>query len=79
MQGFNVSFLCVIFSDQGSTYSGDLESEARSTPFSWVDPEDSSHNLKPPVPSIELEGSKDPPAVSTASDLLDLEKDIPLG
>ncbi|XP_053366395.1 uncharacterized protein si:ch211-266o15.1 isoform X2 [Clarias gariepinus] len=65
--------------DQGSTYSGDLESEARSTPFSWVDPEDSSHNLKPPVPSIELEGSKDPPAVSTASDLLDLEKDIPLG
>ncbi|XP_053093359.1 uncharacterized protein si:ch211-266o15.1 isoform X3 [Pangasianodon hypophthalmus] len=64
--------------DQGSTYSGDLESEARSTPFSWADPEDSSHNLKPSVPSSELEGPKDPPATSTASKLLDLEKDIPL-
>ncbi|MCJ8737164.1 hypothetical protein PDJAM_G00020830 [Pangasius djambal] len=63
--------------DQGSTYSGDLESEARSTPFSWADPEDSSHNLKPSVPSSELEGPKDPPATSTASNLLDLEKDIP--
>lgn len=65
--------------DQGSTYSGDLESEARSTPFSWADPEDSSHNLKPPVPLTELEGPKEPPATITASNLLDLEKDIPRG
>ncbi|KAK3537675.1 hypothetical protein QTP70_017092, partial [Hemibagrus guttatus] len=64
--------------DQGSTYSGDLESEARSTPFSWADPEDSSHNLKPSVPLSEPEGSKDAPASSTSSNLLDLEKDIPL-
>lgn len=69
-------------SDQGSTYSGDLESEARSTPFSCADPEDASHNLKPsvPVPESEArEARKAPPATSTASNLLDLEKDIPLG
>ncbi|KAG7327947.1 hypothetical protein KOW79_007891 [Hemibagrus wyckioides] len=64
--------------DQGSTYSGDLESEARSTPFSWADPEDSSHNLKPSVPLSEQEGPKDAPASSTACNLLDLEKDFPL-
>ncbi|XP_017331360.1 zinc finger MYM-type protein 4 isoform X4 [Ictalurus punctatus] len=67
--------------DQGSTYSGDLESEARSTPFSCADPEDASHNLKPsvPVPESEArEARKAPPATSTASNLLDLEKDIPL-
>ncbi|KAI5610799.1 zinc finger MYM-type protein 4-like isoform X3 [Silurus asotus] len=62
--------------DQGSNYSGDLESEARSTPFSWADPEDSSH--KPPVTLYESEGPKDPPGSATGSDLLDLEKDIPL-
>ncbi|XP_047677661.1 zinc finger MYM-type protein 4 isoform X2 [Tachysurus fulvidraco] len=64
--------------DQGSTYSGDLESEARSTPFSWADPEDSSHNLKPSVPLSEIEGPKDAPIKSTASKLIDLENDIPL-
>ncbi|KAI2654206.1 Zinc finger MYM-type protein 4 [Labeo rohita] len=43
--------------DQGSTYSGDLESEARSTPtpFSWADTEDPGANVKPPVPSTEPE------------------------
>lgn len=68
-----------VCSDQGSTYSGDLESEARSTPFSLADPEDTSHNLKPSVAISELDGPKDPPATSTASDMLDVEKDFPLG
>lgn len=75
MDQLNVS----ICSDQGSTYSGDLESEARSTPFSWADPEDSSQNIKPSAPLSELEGPKDPPVTSTASNQLDLEKDFPLG
>ncbi|TSK72189.1 Zinc finger MYM-type protein 4 [Bagarius yarrelli] len=65
--------------DQGSTYSGDLESDARSTPFSWAEPDDSAHShVKTPITLSELEGPKDAPATSTASCLLDLENDIPL-
>ncbi|XP_052001833.1 zinc finger MYM-type protein 4-like isoform X2 [Xyrauchen texanus] len=44
-----------VLHDQGSTYSGDLESEARSTPFSWADNEDPGANVKSLVPSAELE------------------------
>ncbi|XP_072545089.1 zinc finger MYM-type protein 4 isoform X2 [Salminus brasiliensis] len=64
--------------DQGSTYSGDLESEARSTPFSWADAEDSSHNLKPSVPVAQLARPASAPTASTSPSLLDLEKDFPV-
>ncbi|XP_049319649.1 uncharacterized protein si:ch211-266o15.1 isoform X3 [Astyanax mexicanus] len=65
--------------DQGSTYSGDLESEARSTPFSWADTEDSSHNLKPvSLPVSQLTRPTSEPPASTSPDQLDLEQDFPI-
>ncbi|XP_017577082.1 uncharacterized protein si:ch211-266o15.1 isoform X1 [Pygocentrus nattereri] len=64
--------------DQGSTYSGDLESEARSTPFSWADTEDSSQLHKPSVPSFQIERPANTPTASTSPSPLDLEKDFPV-
>lgn len=64
-------------SDQGSTYSGDLESEARSTPFSWADAEDPGTNMKPLVPSAELEEPVAAPTMSLSSEQPDLENDFP--
>ncbi|RXN08835.1 zinc finger MYM-type 4-like protein [Labeo rohita] len=65
--------------DQGSTYSGDLESEARSTPtpFSWADTEDPGANVKPPVPSTEPEEPVAAPTTSLSSEQPDLENDFP--
>ncbi|KAF4102022.1 zinc finger MYM-type protein 4 isoform X1 [Onychostoma macrolepis] len=63
--------------DQGSTYSGDLESEARSTPFSWADAEDPGINVKPLVPSTELEEPVAAPTTSLSSEQPDLENDFP--
>ncbi|XP_016105624.1 zinc finger MYM-type protein 4-like isoform X1 [Sinocyclocheilus grahami] len=63
--------------DQGSTYSGDLESEARSTPFSWADTEDPGVNVKPLVPSTELEEPVAAPTTSLSSEQPDLENDFP--
>ncbi|XP_057199456.1 zinc finger MYM-type protein 4 isoform X2 [Triplophysa rosa] len=62
--------------DQGSTYSGDLESEATSTPFSWAENEEPGVSGKQLVPSSELE---DPQvAASTVSpEHPDLEDDFP--
>ncbi|XP_056623010.1 zinc finger MYM-type protein 4 isoform X2 [Triplophysa dalaica] len=62
--------------DQVSTYSGDLESEATSTPFSCADNEEAAVGRKQLVPSSELE---DPQvAASTASpEHPDLEDDFP--
>lgn len=70
------------FSDQGSTYSGDLESEARSTPFSWADAEDPGANVKPLVASSEREEPVVAPTIRTEplpSEQPDLEKDFPRG
>lgn len=66
-------------SDQGSTYSGDLESEARSTPFSWADAEDPGANVKPLVASTEREEPIAAPTVSLPSEQPDLENDFPRG
>uniref|UniRef100_A0A8C1GIL8 Si:ch211-266o15.1 n=1 Tax=Cyprinus carpio TaxID=7962 RepID=A0A8C1GIL8_CYPCA len=63
--------------DQGSTYSGDLESEARSTPFSWADAEDPGTSGKPLVPSVELEEPVAAPTTSLSSEQPDLENDFP--
>ncbi|KAA0710947.1 Zinc finger MYM-type protein 4 [Triplophysa tibetana] len=62
--------------DQVSTYSGDLESEATSTPFSWAENEETAVSGKQLVPSSE---SEDPHvAASTASpEHPDLEDDFP--
>ncbi|XP_059374636.1 zinc finger MYM-type protein 4-like isoform X1 [Carassius carassius] len=62
--------------DQGSTYSGDLETEARSTPFSLADTEDPGVKVKPPVPSTELEPVA-ARATSLSSEQPDLENDFP--
>jgi len=72
-------FTCILFvvSDQGSTYSGDLESEAPlsiSTPLSW---EEESN----PAPSSQRGGGPvavDPPSTSEPG-AMDLEADIPTG
>lgn len=66
------------FSDQVSTYSGDLESEATSTPFSCAENEEAAVGGKQLVPSSELE---DPQvAATTASpEHPDLEDDFPRG
>ncbi|XP_051502519.1 zinc finger MYM-type protein 4-like isoform X1 [Myxocyprinus asiaticus] len=77
-----------VLHDQGSTYSADLESEARSTPFSWADNEDPGANVKPLVPSAELEEpvvaptapTAPPPTTPTTSlsqEQPDLENDFP--
>uniref|UniRef100_A0A8C2IX19 Si:ch211-266o15.1 n=1 Tax=Cyprinus carpio TaxID=7962 RepID=A0A8C2IX19_CYPCA len=66
-----------ILHDQGSTYSGDLESEARSTPFSWADAEDPGTSGKPLVPSVELEEPVAAPTTSLSSEQPDLENDFP--
>uniref|UniRef100_A0A8C1XPZ8 Si:ch211-266o15.1 n=1 Tax=Cyprinus carpio TaxID=7962 RepID=A0A8C1XPZ8_CYPCA len=63
--------------DQGSTYSGDLESEARSTPFSWADTEDPGVSVKPLVPSTELGKPVAAPTTSLSSEQPDLENDFP--
>ncbi|XP_077095202.1 zinc finger MYM-type protein 4 isoform X2 [Siphateles boraxobius] len=63
--------------DQGSTYSGDLESEARSTPFSWAEAEDPGANVKPQVVSSEREEPKAAPTTSLPSEQPDLENDFP--
>lgn len=63
--------------DQGSAYSGDLESEARSTPFSWADAEDPGTIVKPLVPSAELEEPVAAPTTSLSSEQPDLENDFP--
>lgn len=63
--------------DHSSSYSGDLESEARSTPFSWADAEESSNNTKPSFLLPEIQEPQAVPA-SAESTQLDLEKDIPL-
>ncbi|XP_062340731.1 zinc finger MYM-type protein 4-like isoform X1 [Osmerus eperlanus] len=58
--------------DQGSTYSGDLESEAISTPLSWEEesnPAPSSQRGRGPV-------AVDPPSTSEPG-AMDLEADIP--
>lgn len=65
--------------DQGSTYSGDLESEARSTPFSWADAEDPGTNVKPQMASSEREEPIAAPTTSVPSEQLDLENDFPRG
>ncbi|XP_066532042.1 zinc finger MYM-type protein 2 isoform X1 [Hoplias malabaricus] len=63
--------------DLDSTYSGDLESEARSTPFSWADNEDSSYH-KPLIPSSKTEGPPQAHTTATSPIPLDLEKDFPI-
>ena len=68
--------MCILFvvSDQGSTYSGDLESEAISTPLSWAEesnPASSSQRGGGPV-------AVDPPSTSEPG-AMDLEADIPTG
>uniref|UniRef100_A0A8C1HCB3 Si:ch211-266o15.1 n=1 Tax=Cyprinus carpio carpio TaxID=630221 RepID=A0A8C1HCB3_CYPCA len=63
--------------DQGSTYSGDLESEARSTPFSWADTEDPGVSVKPLVPLTELGKPVAAPTTSLSSEQPDLENDFP--
>lgn len=71
-------------SDQGSTYSGDLESEARSTPFSWAETEDAGASVKPAVPATEevepAAATEDdtPPTTSLTKEQPDLENDFPL-
>lgn len=61
--------------DQGSTYSGDLESEAVSTPHSWEDELNHytlrSNNLQDPDPDIRQ--------VSRVGVEQDLELDFPTG
>ncbi|KAI1894999.1 hypothetical protein AGOR_G00101510 [Albula goreensis] len=63
----------VSYGDQGSTYSGDLESEGVSTPHSWEEE---------PVPSGPRLGASDREADSTSTlatpTQLDLEADFPL-
>ncbi|XP_066573282.1 zinc finger MYM-type protein 4 isoform X2 [Amia ocellicauda] len=64
--------------DQGSTYSGDLESEAVSTPHSWEDdvnhcPLRSGHAPEPDPPTTP--GLQPPPSPSL---LQDLEADFPI-
>lgn len=75
----------VPFSDQGSTYSGDLESEAVSTPHSWED-ELSNFTMKQSLASAPLPLPPPPllaePQVQLPlSDELedDLEADITIG
>nr|XP_055027739.1 zinc finger MYM-type protein 4 isoform X5 [Misgurnus anguillicaudatus] len=63
--------------DQGSTYSGDLESEARSTPLCWADNEEPGASGKQLVPSSEQEDPQAAPATSASPEHPDLEDDIP--
>lgn len=63
--------------DQGSTYSGDLESEARSTPLCWADNEEPGASGKQLVPSSEQEEPQVAPATSASPEHPDLEDDIP--
>ncbi|KAJ8384951.1 hypothetical protein AAFF_G00196170 [Aldrovandia affinis] len=57
--------------DQGSTYSGDLESEAVSTPHSWVDEATPSAHRPSRGPDHEAASTPAPPQ-------LDLEADFPI-
>ncbi|XP_064180423.1 uncharacterized protein LOC135249061 [Anguilla rostrata] len=62
----------ISYGDQGSTYSGDLESEGLSTPRSWEEE---------PAPGTQRLGpsdQQDSPAPSATLPLLDLEADFPL-
>ncbi|KAJ8287351.1 hypothetical protein COCON_G00000100 [Conger conger] len=62
----------ISYGDQGSTYSGDLESEGLSTPLSWEEePATSAQRLATP-------DCEDPPATSATPPLMDLEADFPL-
>ncbi|XP_061074219.1 uncharacterized protein LOC133108596 [Conger conger] len=62
----------ISYGDQGSTYSGDLESEGLSTPLSWEEePAPSAQRLATP-------DCEDPPATSATPPLMDLEADFPL-
>ncbi|KAJ8333266.1 hypothetical protein SKAU_G00421620 [Synaphobranchus kaupii] len=62
----------VSYGDQGSTYSGDLESEGVSTPHSWEEePAASTQRLG----ATDREGS---PATSATPPLVDLEADFPI-
>ncbi|XP_009291177.1 zinc finger MYM-type protein 4 isoform X2 [Danio rerio] len=70
--------------DQGSTYSGDLESEAQSTPLSWAETEDAGASVKPAVPATEAEEPSaeaedhTPPTTNLTKEQPDLENDFPL-
>lgn len=63
-------------SDQGSTYSGDLESEARSTPFSWADNEEPGVSGKQLLLSSEV-GDPQAAASFASPEHPDLEDDFP--
>nr|XP_046164772.1 zinc finger MYM-type protein 4-like [Oncorhynchus gorbuscha] len=58
--------------DQGSAYSGDLESEAVSTPHSWGGEDESTSN-----PQRGAEGPVEPPSTTSSPSMLDLEADYP--
>uniref|UniRef100_A0A8C7WBZ0 Si:ch211-266o15.1 n=1 Tax=Oncorhynchus mykiss TaxID=8022 RepID=A0A8C7WBZ0_ONCMY len=60
--------------DQGSAYSGDLESEAVSTPHSWGGEDESTSN-----PQRGAEGPVEPPSTTASPSMLDLEADYPPG
>ncbi|KAG7465902.1 hypothetical protein MATL_G00159160 [Megalops atlanticus] len=63
----------ISFGDQGSAYSGDLESEGVSTPHSWE--EESAVSNQRLGPASDPEG---PPSTPGAHTLLDLEADFPI-
>lgn len=71
----HVVYLLTLFTDQGSTYSGDLESEAVSTPHSWEE-ELNHYTLRSnalPEPDPELK------QFSKGDVEQDLEADFPSG
>ncbi|KAI1901782.1 hypothetical protein AGOR_G00037940 [Albula goreensis] len=61
--------------DQGSTYSGDLESEAVSTPHSWVDETTPSSHRSGRAPDRDVASKSSPPSPPPQ---LDLEADFPI-
>ncbi|XP_036397438.1 zinc finger MYM-type protein 4-like isoform X2 [Megalops cyprinoides] len=63
----------ISFGDQGSTYSGDLESEGVSTPHSWE--EESAASNQRLGPASDPEG---PPSTPGTHTQLDLEADFPI-
>lgn len=66
--------LWCLSTDQGSAYSGDLESEAVSTPHSWGGEDESTSN-----PQRGAEGPVEPPSTTASPSMLDLEADYPPG
>ncbi|XP_041703967.2 zinc finger MYM-type protein 4 isoform X2 [Coregonus clupeaformis] len=69
--------------DQGSAYSGDLESEAVSTPHSWGGEAVSTphswggEDESTANPQRGTEGPGDPPSTTSSPNMLDLEADYP--